>query len=75
LFLISQSDRTGEIIAGFMSDPTEPTDKELKFQANVKKITTIDISDLFAEERYEQGILLGTEELKTLIKNKEFNRR
>jgi uncharacterized protein len=74
LFLISQHDRTGEIIAGFMNDPTEPTYEDKKFQANVKKITTIDISDLFAEERYEQGILLGTEELITLIKNKEFNR-
>lgn len=31
LFLISQSDRMGEIIAGFVNDPSEPTYADRKF--------------------------------------------
>jgi hypothetical protein len=45
-----------------------------KFQADVKQITATEFSDLFFQERYEEGILWATERLITLIKNKESNR-
>ena len=74
LFLISQKEHSGEIIAGFVRHPNEPTYEDNKFLKNVKKITAIDIDDLFVREHYESGILLGVEELMTLIKNKKLKR-
>ncbi|MEM8672990.1 MAG: TPM domain-containing protein [Cyanobacteria bacterium P01_G01_bin.67] len=74
LLLISQQDHSGEIIAGFIQDPSDLTPEDRKFQANIKKITAIDISDLLAQENYESGILLGTKELLALIKDKEYKR-
>ncbi|MEM7595937.1 MAG: TPM domain-containing protein [Cyanobacteria bacterium P01_A01_bin.83] len=70
LFLISQQDHSGEIVAGFVRYPSEPTYEDKKFMKNIKKITAIDISDLLAQEHYESGILLGTKELLALIKDK-----
>ena len=74
LFLISQEDRSGEIVAGFIRDSFKPTYEDKKFQENIKNITARYIDDLFVREHYEEGILLGTEKLIASIADKKLKR-
>ena len=71
LFLVSQGNHSGAIVADFMTNPSEPTIEDRKFQENVKNVST-EIQYYLDRDCFEEGIWMGTKRLVKLVRNKKF---